>query len=77
MCINRAIEMNPTAINIVKAESADDYQLYLTIDDGKEQVVDFKPFLTRAQYPDIRSYLEPLSRRCYDTLKSHLIEMAF
>jgi hypothetical protein len=51
--------MNQNLINIIKAESAGDYRLHLTFDDGKEQAVDFKPFLTRSQHPDIRSYLDP------------------
>lgn len=51
--------MNQTVINIVTAESAGDYRLHLTFDDGTEQTVDFKPFLLRSQHPDIRRYLEP------------------
>lgn len=51
--------MNKNSINIIKAEPAGDYRLHLTFDDGKEQAVDFKPFLTRSQHHDIRSYLDP------------------
>jgi hypothetical protein len=46
-------------INIITAESAGDYRLHLIFDDGKEQSVDFKPFLTHARHPDIRRYLDP------------------
>ena len=52
--------MSQNPINIITAEPVGDYHLHLTFDDGKEQVVDFKPFLTRAQHPDIRSYLDPI-----------------
>ena len=51
--------MSQNPINIIKAEALGDYRLHLTFDDGKEQAVDFKPFLTCAQHPDIRSYLDP------------------
>jgi len=51
--------MSQPPINIVAAESAGDYRLRLTFDDGMEQTVDFKPFLTHARHPDIRVYLDP------------------
>jgi len=50
--------MSQILINIVTAELAGDYRLHLTFDDGKEQTVDFKPFLTHARHPDIRAYLD-------------------
>lgn len=46
------------AINITNAEQVGDYCLRLVFDDGLEQLVDFKPFLTRSRHPDIRCYLE-------------------
>ncbi len=46
-------------LNIISAEQVGDYRLHLIFDDGLEQLVDFKPFLTRSRHPDIRSYLEP------------------
>jgi hypothetical protein len=49
----------PTPINIVVAESAGEYRLRLQFDDGTQQVVDFKPFLSKALHPDIRAYLDP------------------
>jgi hypothetical protein len=52
--------MSQNPINIITAEPAGDYRLYLTFDDGKEHAVDFKPFLTRAQHPDIRSNFDPV-----------------
>lgn len=51
--------MSQPPINIVAAEIAGDYRLRLTFDDGVEQLVDFKPFLTHACHPDIRVYLDP------------------
>lgn len=52
--------MNSSPINIVTAELVGDYRLHLTFDDAKEQTVDFKPFLTRAQHSDIRHFLVPI-----------------
>lgn len=52
--------MSQNPINIFTAERAGDYRLHLTFDDDKEQTVDFKQFLTRAQHTDIRSYLDPV-----------------
>ncbi|MCX8085617.1 MAG: DUF2442 domain-containing protein [Rhodocyclaceae bacterium] len=51
--------MMPEIVNIVSAESAGDLCLRLRFDDGTEQVVDFRPFLSRALHPSIRAYLEP------------------
>ena len=51
--------MSHPPINIVVAEPVGDYRLRLTFDDGMEQTVDFKPFLTHAHHPDIRVYLDP------------------
>jgi hypothetical protein len=51
--------MTAKALNILAAESAGDYRIRLRFDDGVEQTVDFKPFLSRAQHPAIRAYLDP------------------
>lgn len=51
--------MSQIPINIITAKLVGDYCLHLTFDDGKEQTVDFKPFLTCAQHPDVRNYLDP------------------
>jgi hypothetical protein len=51
--------MTASVINIVTAELAGEYQIRLSFDDGTEQVVDFRPFLSRSLHPDIRAYLDP------------------
>lgn len=51
--------MNQVTINIIAVEQIDDYRLHLTFDDGKQQIIDFKLFLTNARHPDIRRYLDP------------------
>ncbi len=50
--------MTASVINIVAAELAGEYQIRLRFDDGTEQVVDFRPFLSRSLHPDIRAYLD-------------------
>ncbi len=51
--------MMPEVVNILKAEIDGDYRLHLAFDDGKQQTIDFYPFLARAVHPDIRAYLDP------------------
>jgi len=52
--------MTPAIINIVTAEQVGDFRIRLQFDDGIEQTVDFKPFLTHALHPDIRAWLDPV-----------------
>ncbi|MBB1127348.1 DUF2442 domain-containing protein [Thiospirillum jenense] len=51
--------MTAQIINIVSAVEMRNYRIQLTFDDGTQQCVDFKPFLTKAVHPDIRAYLDP------------------
>lgn len=51
--------MTTDIINIVSAQLAGEFCIRLDFDDGSWQVVDFKPFLSRAVHPDIRAYLDP------------------
>lgn len=51
--------MTQPIINILTAETLSEYRLRLTFDDGTQQTVDFKPFLTGSRHPDIRAYLDP------------------
>lgn len=52
-------QMIPSVINIISAEIAGEYKIRLTFDDGRQQTVDFRPFLTRSIHPAIRAYLDP------------------
>ena len=45
-------------IDIVRAEQVSDYKLRLYFGNGKEQVVDFEPFLRESRNPMIRAYLD-------------------
>ncbi len=49
--------MIPSIINVVSATQIGEYKIHLCFDDGTEQDVDFGPFLTQAQHPEIRAYL--------------------
>jgi len=48
--------MMPAVINVVAAEIVGDLQLRIRFDDGTEQTVDFRPFLTASLHPDIRAW---------------------
>ena len=52
--------MTPAIINIGTAEQVGDFRIRLRFDDGTEQTVDFKPFLTNTLHPDIRAWLDPV-----------------
>lgn len=51
--------MTARPINILTAELVGDYRIGLRFDDGKEQIVDFQPFLSHSSHPAIRAYLDP------------------
>ncbi len=48
--------MMPAVINVVAAEIVGDLQLRIRFDDGTEQTVDFRSFLTASLHPDIRAW---------------------
>lgn len=52
--------MIPSTINIVTAEQIGDFRILLCFDDGTRQTVDFEPFLSHSQHPDIRAWLDPV-----------------
>lgn len=52
--------MNVTPINIISATQTGEYLIRLCFDDQSEQEVNFKPFLTHSNHPDIRAYLDPV-----------------
>lgn len=58
----------PDVINITDAKQIGDYQLLLQFDDKSEQVINFKPFLSRSRHPDIRAWLnlEKFSTFCLE-----------
>jgi len=51
--------MTQQILAVMTAEYLDGYRIRLQFNDGKEQVVDFYPFLGRSAHPAIRAYLDP------------------
>jgi hypothetical protein len=45
-------------MDITKAAYLEGYRIRLEFDDGSVQEVDIQPFLSRAQHPSIRAYLD-------------------
>jgi len=43
-------------ISIEEAEYIEEYKIYMRFNDGKENVLDFKDFILKAQHPDIKKY---------------------
>jgi len=43
-------------INIEQAEYIKDYKIHFKFNDGKENVVDFQPFIVSSSHPDIEKY---------------------
>lgn len=48
-----------TPLAITKIFQTGDHRLRLSFNDGKEQEVDFLPFLSSSHHPAIRRFLEP------------------
>jgi len=46
-------------INVVEANHVGGYKLHLRFSDGKENRIDFEPFLAKSLNPMIRAYLRP------------------
>ncbi|MBK9325208.1 MAG: DUF2442 domain-containing protein [Thiobacillaceae bacterium] len=49
----------PAVINVVAAELVGELKLRVRFDDGTEQTIEFKPFLTASLHPDIRAWSSP------------------
>lgn len=43
-------------INIKEANYISGYKIHFKFDDGKENTVDFKPFILSSSHPDIKKY---------------------
>ena len=57
--VNKKDSTTQAIINIATAEQVRDFRIHLQFDDGTEQAIDFKPFLTNTLHPDIRAWLDP------------------
>ena len=59
-------------IEIASIEYHGSYKLLITFNDGKEQIVDFEPFLQKSQHPEIRKYLDIERFKKYTLEYGHL-----
>jgi len=50
--------MNSRVINIVSTAQIGEYKLRLSFDDQTTQDIDFGPFLSQSQHPEIRKFLD-------------------
>ena len=48
----------PKVVQIESARFVAPYKLRLRFDDGRENIVDFGPFLKNSEHPSIRAYLD-------------------
>ena len=51
--------MNSELIAVQTAQYQPDYKLQIHFNDGTDKTVDFKPFLSQSQHPEIRAFLQP------------------
>jgi len=59
-------------IRVVTAKYVGDFVIQLQFNDGVEQFVDFKPFLTKSHYPSIKKYLKEESFTCFQITDGNL-----
>ncbi|MEI6647250.1 MAG: DUF2442 domain-containing protein [bacterium] len=68
-------------VNIVRAESAGNYRLWLTFSDNHKTLVDFETFLERSMNPQTRQFLEEERFLCFRLEYGNLVwgdyEMCF
>ncbi|MBC8147905.1 MAG: DUF2442 domain-containing protein [Bacteroidetes bacterium] len=59
-------------VKIIQAEYLDNYRIFLKFNDGKEQVVDFEYFISNAQHPDIKKYMDKTLFKNFDIVNGNL-----
>jgi len=60
-------------IQIWTARPVGDDRLHRVFDDGREQIVDFQPFLSRSVHPAIRKWLDPVRFAAFRIEQGELI----
>ena len=43
-------------ISIEEAKYVEEYKIYMRFNDGRENILDFRSFILKAQHPDIKKY---------------------
>ncbi|CAN2043525.1 DUF2442 domain-containing protein [Candidatus Magnetomoraceae bacterium gMMP-13] len=59
-------------IEITDVQYQTGYKLKLTFNDGKENYINFEPFLRKAEHPDIIKYLDIIQFRKFTHKYGHL-----
>lgn len=59
-------------LSIVEAKYIGDFGIRITFSDGRNPLVDFKPFLENAKHPSIRKYLEESKFRQFTIKEGNL-----
>jgi len=68
-------EYNDFQIDLIAVKTATylgDFAILLVFNDGKNQLVDFKPFLETSLHPSIRKYLDELKFEQFDIIDGNL-----
>jgi hypothetical protein len=72
----KIVEYEPTVaeplIEVVKAEYTDGYRIALTFADGTRRIVDFAPFLSRAQNPMATQYRDVEKFKQFEIVNGNL-----
>ena len=65
-------EVMDQIIDIHQVDYIEKYKLKITFSDGKEQIVDFGPFLKKSKHPDIQKYLEIEKFKKFSIIEGYL-----
>jgi hypothetical protein len=60
-------------LNISYANLVDCHQIALMFDDGRQQIIDFKPFLASSHHPFVRAYLDPVRFAQFELCHGELV----
>jgi hypothetical protein len=72
----RIVEQQPPAdqmvIEVKEARYIGDHAIRVFFTDGSEQLVDFKPFITRSQHPSVKKYADERLFAAFDIVHGNL-----
>jgi hypothetical protein len=64
--------MNTDFIEITDVRYFSDHKLQLSFNDGKMNIINFEPFLRKAQHPEIKKYLDTYQFKKFTFEYGHL-----
>ncbi len=65
-------EIMDQIIDILEVDYLEKYKLKIIFSNGKEQIVDFEPFLKKSKHPDIRKYLNVEEFKNFSIIEGNL-----